>query len=668
MRILILVFLVLGIVAKSWAEPIAEQSDRGAKTLQQTSAQISNLPVTNQTSAQTSTEASIKTPKQVPPQSPTTGQAQAKKKPAVKTPSVTFQSLKQMNQLIRLGVPALAFSLLQDEQKKRPQFTADWYTFEYKRIILLSALERWQQLIDRTQWLFEAAKSKGRITKKIRLWFETQQVIARLQLKQSDIALKQLQRMLWQTEAAYRDASLPAVWRRLVIRSYLQLQQDDDARRALIKYEHDYQSDDMDIDWVLLQAQLLLKTNRPQQSIALLQQLPDQHVLDVEALLLIATLQASPKNAASINQQMRAQLDGQILSKATRWAYSYVAYLASTVLSDLDAQILNAEAMLSLAIETPILGDDYSLTADDLWSLYNKQGMMIANDKGLLLGNDAQWEKVSEQLISSQPEKALSLNATWALHSKNLASQQQQHKIIVQIIEQRKNGLKLINQLYLHSNKVKDIKVLPEEIRFRLVDYALSEGDYSAAANIMKSLVEPPPGKTLFDWRMRKARVLVLQGEYKNSEDLILKTFTQNASISHAELDRYIQVVFDFQTVQQHQQALKLFDLISIEGLDEKLKREIYFWKAESYYSLEKYDRAALYYLESARAVSESIHDLWAQSARFKAGQSLVKAKIYDDAKKVLTDLLRITASDSRKALINQQLQKIRLLKSTVKK
>ena len=54
--------------------------------------------------------------------------------------SVTFKSLTQMNELIELGVPALALSLLEDEQKKRPAFSADWYAFEYKRILLLAAL------------------------------------------------------------------------------------------------------------------------------------------------------------------------------------------------------------------------------------------------------------------------------------------------------------------------------------------------------------------------------------------------------------------------------------------------------------------------------------------------------------------------------------------------
>jgi tetratricopeptide (TPR) repeat protein len=581
--------------------------------------------------------------------------------------SVTFESLQQMEELVDLGVPALALSLLEDQQEQRPAFSADWYAFEYKRILMLSALERWQQVIERTQWLFDTAAREKHITRKIRLWFETQQVMARLQLKQSEQALGQLQALLWSTEAQHRDPSLPLIWRRLVIRAYLQLQADDDARRALVKYERDYKADEQNIDWVLLQAQVLLRTNRPQQAIELLEKIPLENAVDVEALLFIAKLQHDPKKAASINQQMRDKLDGQLLSRSARWAYSYVAYLSTKILGDKAAQIVNLETMLSLGIEYPVFDESYQVTADDLWSMYNEQGLILANDRGLLFGNDEQWQKLSDQLLKNAPEKALTLNTALVLHTENFATMQQQHKTIVEIIEQRKNGLELINQLYLHSEKVPDVNVLPDEVRYRLVDYALSEGDYYEAATIMKSLQEPPPGNTLFDWRMRKARVLILQGEYKSSEDLIHKTFLENARITRDELDRYIQVVFDFQTVQQHEQAIKLFDIVSLDSLDEKLKREIYFWKAESYFSLKKYDQAALFYLESARAVTDAEHDLWGQSARFKAGQALMLAEIYDDAKKVFSDLLLVTASDSRKAIINQNLQKIRLLKSAVK-
>jgi tetratricopeptide (TPR) repeat protein len=581
------------------------------------------------------------------------------------TQSVTFKSLTQMNELIALGVPALALSLLQEEQDKRQPFTADWYAFEYKRIILMSALEQWSQILERTQWLLETAIVDKQITHRIRLWFETQQVMAKLQLKQGEQALSQLQGLLWDANPDQRDPSLPAIWRRLVIRSYLQLQRDDDARKALVKYDLDYNTDASDIDWIMLQAQVLLRTNRPQQAIELLQPLSTD---DAKALTLIARLQSEPGSAKAINQQMRELLDGTVLSRSARWAYTYVAYLASKILADNAAQTANLEAMLSLGIESPVFDEDYQVTADDLWELYNRQGLIIANENALLVGNDEQWQKLSDKLLKSNPEKALALNAALVLNTENFVTKQQQHKTIVEIIEQRKNGLELINQLYLHSKKVVDVNVLPDEVRYRLVDYALSEGDHNEAATLMASLQEPPEGKTVFDWRMRKARVLILQGKYQQSEDLIRKTFAEKPSITRAELDRYIQVVFDFQTVQQHQQAIDLFDLISFDGLDEKIKREIYFWKAESFFSMGNYDRAALNYLESARALSGEENDLWAQSARFKAGNALVLAGIYDDAEKVYSELLLITDSDSRKALINQNLQKIHLLKSTMNK
>jgi len=130
-------------------------------------------------------------------------------------------------------------------------------------------------------------------------------------------------------------------------------------------------------------------------------------------------------------------------------------------------------------------------------------------------------------------------------------------------------------------------------------------------------------------------------------------------------VDRYLQVVFDLQTIKRHEQALELFDLLPQAAMDDKLKREIYYWKAESSYELERYDQAALLYMKSAKAGDETMSDLWAQSARFKASDALLKAGLYDDAQYAYAELLRITSSDSRKRLIRQKLQHIRLLRSS---
>ncbi|MGB5604519.1 MAG: hypothetical protein WBO14_19005, partial [Gammaproteobacteria bacterium] len=153
-------------------------------------------------------------------------------------------------------------------------------------------------------------------------------------------------------------------------------------------------------------------------------------------------------------------------------------------------------------------------------------------------------------------------------------------------------------------------------------------------------------------------------GEYQKGE-AELKLSLQNATELNTDMvDRYIQVVFDLQTIKRHKQALELFDLLPIASMDDKLKREIYYWKAESNYEIERYDQAAMLYMQSAQAGDETMSDLWAQSARFKASDALLKAKLYDDAQHAYSELLKITSSDARKRLIRQKLQHIRLLRS----
>ena len=566
-----------------------------------------------------------------------------------------------MNELLESDMPALALSLLESEQKKRPAFSPDWYAFEYKRIMLMSALEQWPQIIERTSWLFATAEPERQITEKIRLWFETQQVMARLQLRQTERALAQLQQLMWQGSVVQRPPRLLPLWRQLVIRAYLQKLYDDDARRALLKYNHDYPGSDSNIDWLLLQAQVFMRTGRPEVAVALLQKTEAD---DAQGLMYLARLQAQPGEADRIYRQMREKLDGQLLSRGARWVYAYVAWQAARVQHDLPEQIRNLEDLLSLRPGFSPLGDNYHVNADMLWELYREQGRVVANEHALLFGSEDQWRKLNSKLLKAAPQQALALNAALVLHVQDRAFVQELHAIITQILQQRKNGLELIHSLYLHSRLVSDISVLPEALRYRLVDYAISSADYPAAVTVMQSLDEPPEGKTLFDWRMRKARLLILQADYAQSESLIRKTFAEKKKITRAELDRYIQVVFDFQTVQQHQRALRLFDLISMQGLDTNLRRELYFWKAESYTALRQHDYAAMYYLKSANAVPGEEFDLWAQSARFKAAQALMQAGIHVDAERVLGELLKVTASESRKVLIGQMLQKIQLLKT----
>jgi len=72
-------------------------------------------------------------------------------------------------------------------------------------------------------------------------WFYSQQVKAYLSLANNSAALLLLQKLLWNTDE-YTASDSIATWRRLVIRSYLQMGKIEDAQRAMRRYQQDYGS------------------------------------------------------------------------------------------------------------------------------------------------------------------------------------------------------------------------------------------------------------------------------------------------------------------------------------------------------------------------------------------------------------------------------------------
>ena len=312
-----------------------------------------------------------------------------------------------------------------------------------------------------------------------------------------------------------------------------------------------------------------------------------------------------------------------------------------------------------------VLGEDFSVNADDLWRLYEQIGERAGNQFSLLKGNDIAWYKHAGDMQKKEPVRARGMYAVVAFTTQDEARRQLAHKEIADSLAITDGGLEVVNQLYMQSTKAGSPDNLPVEVRYRLVDHALSVGDISLAAAMMASLPQPPEGEGYFDWQMRKARVLILEGEYQQGETVLKMSLQNIKELNTDMIDRYLQVVFDLQTVKRHEQALELFDLLPVSAFDDKLKREIYYWKAESNYELERFDQAALLYMKSARAGDETMSDLWAQSARYKASDALLKAGLYDDAQYAYSELLKITSSDSRKRLIRQKLQHIQLLRGS---
>lgn len=569
-------------------------------------------------------------------------------------PQRVFTSIAHLDELIRLGMPGLAMRQIEQQQKLYPVYSRDWYTFEFKRIETLVSIEDWNGVIEHAGTVLQNADAdKAQITAGIANWLGTQLAIALLNAGEPERALAQSRRMLWTTP----DAALELVqlWRRLVIRAYLQLGLTDDAQKSLMKYEQDY--GELSAELRLLQARSLLRDGRLQDVITLLAG-DDSHAS--RALTLVAALRAEPRRNAAYAKEARKLLEDGRLNDAQRRAYLYVLYEAALQQRDLVAAAGSLEQILSLSRTGLLPGDEFALAGDDLWQLYEHIGREAGNGYGLLLGDDGAW--LARAGDEAEPERACGLYTVVALSTTDESTRKQAHEHITRLLADKDNGLEIINQLYLHSTLVDERGNIPEGVRYRLVDYALSIGDVSLAAGMMATLARPPPEQDGFNWQVHKARVLILEGRHEEGERELQASLAGRHEFDKEMVDRYLQVVFDLQTIDRHRQALEMFDLLPDAQLDESIRRELYYWKAESNFALKRYDHAAWLYLKSAATGDETMTDRWAQSARFKAAEALLEAGLFDDASHAYTQLLAITDSDSRRRLIRQKLQHIRLI------
>ena len=576
----------------------------------------------------------------------------------VNTESQAFKSLVQLDELTQIGMPGLALRMIEQQQSLYKRFSSDWYTYEFKRIKTLAALDQWDAVAERSTVVLKQAGASGQITPRIESWFRAQLAIAQLNLGQPEQTLDQCRQLLWRETRA--DDSFIAVCRRLIIQAYLRMDKVDDARKSLLKYRRDY--GEYKGEWRQLQARALLRADRPAEVIDLL---ADDESHDAKILSMVATVRSRPKKIKATIKDVKRELADKDILQSQRRDYQYVLYEAHLRNKDLISAALAAEQLLALSRVNSTLKDDFQLDGDDLWNLYTEIGVGLGNKYKLLVGDDTAWYKRAAEIEKKSPVQARSLYAVIAFNSPIKKKSQLAHKEIANLLAVNDDGLEVINQLYLQSERAGSPQDLSADVRYRLVDHALSNGDITLAATMMASLPQPPDGEDLFNWQIRKARVLILEGRHEEGEKVLEASLQNQKTLEREQIDRYLQVVFDLQTVSRHEQALELFDLLPEADMDDKLKRELYYWKAESNYEIERYGHAAVMYFKSARTGDPDMIDLWAQSARFKAADALVKAALYEDAKHAYTELMRITANDARKRVIRQKLQQIQLLRNS---
>jgi len=576
----------------------------------------------------------------------------------------TVESVKSVNsgddqneirQLIDAGAYKLALTILDSEQSRgNADDPEGWMQQQRLRVEIYQLLNDQNALVNYIQAVLQhPLLANSAVFKR---WFQTRQAEALIKLHQGEQALAVLRELIWSI-----PMNIPTVaqdlleWRRMVIQAYRVAGYQEDAYRAALRLQRDYS--EIEFTDLMQYARILLATERYEQAMELL----EGKAAEPEAgmLFLFAQLHNQSRSAKTIVQaglrQMRAESTSTQL-KAQLWA---VVAQAAQQSAD---RATTANALEHVVADQQIEqfdNDLFNISPDVLWNAYFDYAVAIGNEAQFLIGMDEQWLAAAESAEKQYPVRARSLYALLILKGQSQETRDRAVKRFIISMFERKQGKPLLRRLFLESEIFSSYDKIPLPARHALTDVALGESKIELASALMATINKPPKGTDQFNWYLRRVRILVMGGKAEQGAASLQEMLQDNTVLIKEQLDHLMQVIFDLQTMGMHSHAYSLFADVLNKTEDMASRREIYYWMAESLKADKKYTQAGRYFLKSAMLLEPGSMDPWAQTARYQAAESLAKAGLLSDARILYQQLLKVTKDESRRAVLQREIQKL---------
>jgi len=565
------------------------------------------------------------------------------------TQLVADQQLDSLKNISAAGAPFLTLKMLDQAQPAVDKDLYEWILWEQERYQILQRWKQWNELLVRIeglpltlpeQFLQQAASYRIR---------------AYIALGQNQTARQLLREQLWQQNAS--SSSEYWEWRKLVVETYLNEQKIDDARVAMLRLQQDYEQTDK--DWILLRARVLMESNRFDETIVLLSSRLDWQSLSMRLLAEYRNQLHTAQDLWELSQKRISVIRDDPEQLATYWSISAIA--AQKISPEHEVQAL--EARLSLDVVDSV--NLYAVDADQLWQAYFHYAQLVGNRSELLIGDDHNWLQLAQKVKQESAVKARSILAYLMTASRFDEVRHQAAELFLKTLNLDNDQQKqLVDQLFNQSRQFSNAAEIPIQIRFQLVDLALKQANIQEATRLMSGLDSVPQNIREFDWVLRQARVLLLGGKLKQGDDRLNELISRYTEPNKEDTDRLLQILFDLQTLQANEQAIMHFRQLINLPIEPSQRREIMFWMADSFKALKQYEKAALLYLQSAMYPGPDTMDPWAQTARFSAAESLQKAGLVDDARRVYQSLLEITKEPARRSVLRRNIQQLWLTQS----
>ncbi|VAX09975.1 hypothetical protein MNBD_GAMMA25-186 [hydrothermal vent metagenome] len=565
--------------------------------------------------------------------------------------SVVTSSEDEVSNLINIGVWHLALTQLEQQQLNISEDTERWLIQEKQRIHIYQATHNWAALISRLQNLPDIVPLEFYIQAR------TELANALIKKNKARAALTVLQNLIW-TQA--HDPAVADVyllnWRRMIIDAYRVSGQKQDAYRAAARLQHDYGN--QELSDLVRYARILLELGRAEEAMDAL--VARRQEAEVAQLYLLAQLRSAARSPQEVMQTGLRQLRNNSLDGHLRDELWMLVAEAAQGCGDLATYTNALEHVLSVEKNKQAEKSLYNFNADMLWQAYLDFAVSIGNQSQFLIGDDVQWQQAAEMAVKKQPVRARSLTVLLMFKAQDQASRDLAVKKFVESMSQREQGKPLMTRLFLSSTRFTEYEDIPETARHMLADIALAKPDIELASALMATVKKPPAGADQFFWYLRRARILILGGKGEQGAQALNEMLQETPQFEAQQIDRLMQVIFDLQAADLHAQAYSLLTKVIELTEQVKLKREIYYWMAESKKAQQQYSEAAALYLKSAMYPDANDMGPWAQTARYQAAVVLAQADLLDDARAIYLHLLRVTKDATRKAVLQGELQKLR--------
>ena len=568
---------------------------------------------------------------------------------ALQNPVLADERLDLLKRISAAGAPLLTLKMLEQAQPGIDQDLYEWILWEQERLAILARWQQWDQLLVRVEAL------PLDIPAQFRQQTASYKARAYLELGQTRSARKVLREQIWQNLA--RDSAEYENWRRLIIESYIDDARIEDARVAMLRFDQDF--DSTDLDWLLLRARVLVESQRYQQAIRVLQ---GRDEWQARLVSMLANFRLGRIAKGELWRQVVKRIEDKGLSGEERASLWALGYYAAQEMSPVD-RVVALEWLFRSGARSPL--KLFQLPVDLLWQAYIDYAELVGNRSELLLGDDEQWLQLAAAASKATPIKARSLFAMLMLRSGSEdAGNRAASGYMQTFAEVDEAEHQLLESLFNRSKTFSNARNIPAGIRYQLVDLALQSADIEEATRLMSGLNSVPPGSSALDWQLRQSRVLILGGRYDEGNQVLESLIGDYVEADVDATDRILQVLFDLQTVGLHQQAIAHFNQLLRLQLEPAQSREIFYWIGDSYRGLEQYEQAALLYLQSAMLPGAETMDPWAQTARYNAAESLQAAGLVDDARRIYQGLLRVTEDAARRSVLSHKIQQLWLIQS----